>query len=185
MQKEHVLCLITQSCLTFCVPMDCILPGFSVHGDSLGKNTGVGCHALFHGICPTQGWKPDLPYCRWILYCLSHQGSQRILEWVAYPFLRRSSRPRNWTRVSCSAGIFFTIGATREATEGTYLNIIKTIWKTYSLHHIQCESFKALPLRSGTRQTYIQYSPGIPDKLIFNTVLEFLTNLYSIQSWNS
>ena len=27
-----------------------------------------------------------LPHCRWILYQLSHKGSPRILEWVAYPF---------------------------------------------------------------------------------------------------
>ena len=32
----------------------------------------------------------------------------RILEWVAYPFSRVSSQPRNWTRVSCIAGGFFT-----------------------------------------------------------------------------
>ena len=41
-----VLSLVTQSCLTLCDPMDCSLPGSSVHGDSPGKNTGVGCHAL-------------------------------------------------------------------------------------------------------------------------------------------
>ena len=34
-----------------------------------------------------------------ILYQLSHKGSPRILEWVAYPFSRGSSRPRN--RLSC------------------------------------------------------------------------------------
>jgi len=67
--------------------MDCHLPGSSVHGDSPGKNTGVGCHALLQGIFPTQGSNPGLPHCRWILYCLSHQGSPRILDWVAYPFL--------------------------------------------------------------------------------------------------
>ena len=39
----------------------------------------------------------------------------RILEWVAYPFSRGFSRPRNWTRVSCIAGGFFTNWATREA----------------------------------------------------------------------
>ena len=39
----------------------------------------------------------------------------RILEWVAFPFSRGSSRPRNWTRVSCIAGGFFTSWATREA----------------------------------------------------------------------
>ena len=42
-----LLCLVAQSCLTFCNPTDCSQPGSSVHGDSPGKNTGVGCHALF------------------------------------------------------------------------------------------------------------------------------------------
>ena len=31
-----------------------------------------------------------------------------ILEWVAIPFSRGSSRPRDWTQVSCIAGRFFT-----------------------------------------------------------------------------
>ena len=35
-----------------------------------------------------------------------HQA--RILEWVAIPFSRGSSRPRDWTWVSCIAGRFFT-----------------------------------------------------------------------------
>ena len=50
------------------------LPGSSVHEDSPGKNTGVGCHAFLQGIFPTQGSNPGLPQCR-ILYRLSHQGS--------------------------------------------------------------------------------------------------------------
>ena len=79
-----VLCLATQSCLTLCDPLDCSLPDSSVHGDSPGKNTGVGCHALIQGIFPTQGSNPGLPHCRQILYHLSHQGSPWILEWVAY-----------------------------------------------------------------------------------------------------
>ena len=37
----------------------------------------------------------------------------RILEWVAIPFSRRSSQSRDWTWVSCIAGRFFTIWATR------------------------------------------------------------------------
>ena len=36
----------TQSCLTLCNPTDCSPPGSSVHGDSPGKNTGVGCYFL-------------------------------------------------------------------------------------------------------------------------------------------
>ena len=39
----------------------------------------------------------------------------RIVEWVDIPFSRGSSRPRDWTWVSCIAGRFFTIWATREA----------------------------------------------------------------------
>ena len=54
--------------------------------NSPGQNTGVGSCSLLHGIFPTQGSNPDLPHCRWILHQLSHQGSPRILEWVAYPF---------------------------------------------------------------------------------------------------
>ena len=42
----YVLCLVAQSCLTLCDPMDCSPPSFSVHWDSQGKKTGVGCHAL-------------------------------------------------------------------------------------------------------------------------------------------
>ena len=103
-----LLCLVDQSCLTIYDPMDCSLPGSSVHGDSPGKSPGVGCHSLLQGIFSTQGSNPDLMHCGWILYCLSHQGSLRILEWVAYPFSRGSSRPRNRTGVFCIADIFFT-----------------------------------------------------------------------------
>ena len=97
-------CLVTQSCLTLCDPMDCSPPGSSVHGDSPGKNTGVGCHALLQGIFPAQGSNPGLQHCRQILSCLRHQGSPRILEWVAYPFSRGTSQPRNRTRVSWITG---------------------------------------------------------------------------------
>ena len=67
--------LVTQSCPTLCNPLDCSPPGSSVHGDSPGQNSGVGCHFLLQGIVPTQGWNPGLLHCRQILYHLSHQGS--------------------------------------------------------------------------------------------------------------
>jgi len=51
--------------------MDCRPPGSSVHRDSPGKNTEVGCHALF----PTQGLNPGLSHCRQIPDQQSHQGS--------------------------------------------------------------------------------------------------------------
>ena len=43
-----------QSCPTLCDTMDFSPPGSSIHGDSPGKNTGVGCHALLQGLFPTQ-----------------------------------------------------------------------------------------------------------------------------------
>ena len=49
-----------QSCLTLCNPTDCSPPGSSVHGDSPGKNTGVGWHALLQGIFPSR-IKPGSP----------------------------------------------------------------------------------------------------------------------------
>ena len=83
--------------------------------NSPGQNTGVGSLSLLQGIFPNQGLNSGLPCCRQILYQLSHKGSPRILEWVAYLFSSGSSWPRNWTRVSCIAGGFFTNWAIREA----------------------------------------------------------------------
>ena len=60
---------------------------------------------------PTQRLNPHLLHCRQILYQLSHKGSPIILEWVACPFSRGSSWPRNQTRVSSTAGGLFTNGA--------------------------------------------------------------------------
>ena len=75
----------------------------------------MGSCSLLQGIFLTQGLNPPLKYCRQILYHLSYQESPRILEWVAYPFSRGSSWPRNWTWVSCIPGKFFTSWAFREA----------------------------------------------------------------------
>ena len=70
-----MLCVCAQSCPTLCDPMDCSLPGSSVHGIS----------------------------------------QARTLEWVAIPFSRGPSWSRDQTQVSCTAGGFFTLWATREA----------------------------------------------------------------------
>ena len=56
-----VPCLVTLLCPTLCVPVDCSPPGSSVHTDSPGENTGVGCHALLQEIFPTQESNPGLP----------------------------------------------------------------------------------------------------------------------------
>ena len=47
--------------------------------NSPGQNTGVGGRSLLQGIFPTQELNPGLLHCRQVFYCLSHQGSPRIL----------------------------------------------------------------------------------------------------------
>ena len=49
-----------------------IPPHSSVHGDSSGKSTGVGCHALLQGTFPTQGLNPRL-------LCLLHWQAGSLL----------------------------------------------------------------------------------------------------------
>ena len=88
---------VTQSCLTLCNPMDCTW-------NSPAQNTGVGSLSLLQRIFPTQGSNPGLLHWRRILYQLSHKGSPRILEWVAFPFSRGSSQPRDRTQASRIAG---------------------------------------------------------------------------------
>ena len=60
------MCSDTRSCLTLSNPMDCSLPGSSVHG--ILQNTGVGCHFRLQGIFPTQGL---------------NQSVLRLLHWQA------------------------------------------------------------------------------------------------------
>ena len=76
------------SCLTLCSPMDCNPPRSSVHGDSQGKNTGMGCYALLQGIFPTQGLNPGLLPCRQILYHVSPQGSPRKKIYLSKTMIR-------------------------------------------------------------------------------------------------
>ena len=93
------LCLVTQSCPTLWDPMEWSPPGSSVHGDSPGKKTRVGCHALLQGIFPTQGSHiAGRFFTVW-----DTRGSLRILELVAYPFSEGTSWPRNQTGFSCIA----------------------------------------------------------------------------------
>ena len=95
----------SESCL---VVSDSLWPhGLYSPWNSPDQNTEVDSLSLLHVIFPTQGLNPGLLHCRRILYQLSHKGSPRILEWVAYPFSSGSSQPRNQTGVSFIAGGFF------------------------------------------------------------------------------
>ena len=72
--------------------MDCSLPGSSVHGILQARILEwVAMPPHPPGDLPNLGIEPRSPTLQAVLYCLSHQGSPRILEWVAYPFSRGSS----------------------------------------------------------------------------------------------
>ena len=100
---------VVQLCQTLCDPMDYIV------------HTILQARTLERVVFPFSrgssipGTEPRSPALQVVLYQLSHQGSPRILEWVAYPFSSRSSQPRNRTGVSRFVGRFFTNWAIREA----------------------------------------------------------------------
>ena len=72
-----------QSCPTLGDPKDCSPPGSSIHGDSPGRNIGVGCHTPLQGIFSTQGLNP-------CLLCL--------LRWQASSLpLVPPRKPHKWT----------------------------------------------------------------------------------------
>ena len=73
-----------------CNPMDCSPSSSSVHGDSPGEDTGVGCHSLLQGIFPTQRWNWGFLHCR-----------QRLYRWAARealiaPVVRHNSLLSPW-----------------------------------------------------------------------------------------
>ena len=68
--------------------------------------------------CVMQMKESESESCSVMSNCLQPWILQaRILEWVAFPFSRGSSQPRDWTQVFHIAGEFFTSWATREAQE--------------------------------------------------------------------
>ena len=95
------LCLVTQLFPTLCNPVDCSPPGSSVHGDSPGKNAGVGCHAFFQAIFSTQ---------------VSNQGLLCLLHWQMgslplchlgspHMVLCETERSRCWTVYWCQISV--------------------------------------------------------------------------------
>ena len=94
-------CVLSQSCPTLCNPMDCSLPGSSVHG---GKNTRVGCHFLLQGIFPTQGsnlhlllWQADpLQSAKIVNIILANHSSKEAItpliyyRWLSYILIAQS-----------------------------------------------------------------------------------------------
>ena len=60
--------------------------------------------------------------------CLPGSFQARIREWVAVSFSRGSSRSRDWTRVSCLAGRFFTTEPSGKPMLSFYCQLSMNIW---------------------------------------------------------
>ena len=71
--------LAAQSCLSLCDPMDCSLPGSSVHGILQTRILQWVARSFSRGSFLTQALNPGLLHCKQILYHLSHQGCYIML----------------------------------------------------------------------------------------------------------
>ena len=96
-----VCVLIAQLCLTLCNPMDCSLPGSSVHGTLQARNWS-GCHSLLQGKILTQGLNPGLLHCRQTPYHLGHQGSSISLWRKQTENIASSQIVAPYDRILCS-----------------------------------------------------------------------------------
>ena len=94
---QYVLCLVAQSCPTLCDPMDCSPLGSSVHGILQAMSSS-------RGSSQPRGWTQVSHIAGRFFTIWATREAQEYLEWVASPFSRRSSWPRNRTGVSCIAG---------------------------------------------------------------------------------
>ena len=129
----------TNACCLFryiwlCNPMDCSLSGSSVHGIlqarilewvAMPSSRGSFWRRNWTSLCLLHwqaGFLPLAPHVKVTRSCPTLYDPMdytvygifqaRILEWIAIPFSRGSSQPRDRTQVSCTAGRFFTIWAT-------------------------------------------------------------------------
>ena len=104
---KSVLCLVTQLCSTLCKPMDCSLPGSSVHG-ILQARILEWVAMPSSGDLPNPEIEPRSPALKVDSSPSDPTGKPKNTGVSSHPFSRESSRPRNQTRLSCFAGRFFT-----------------------------------------------------------------------------
>ena len=89
------------------------------------------CVCLGAQLCPTlcnsMDCSPPDSSVHWILQA-------KILEWVAIPFSKESSQPRDRTYISCTVSRFFTISAPRKTTHRKQSSKIwAALWVHYQL----------------------------------------------------
>ena len=115
-----------------------------------------------------------LTFCNTMDYRVNGIFQARILEWVAVPFSRGSSQPRDRTRVSCIAGRFFTSWASREAQE--YWSELSGMGKSPCM----CVHAKSLQLRLILCSPMDCSTPGSPAHGVFQArILEWVAVPFS------
>ena len=98
---------------TLCDPMDCSLPGFSIHGIFQARVPEWVAISFSRASSPTQGSNPGLPHCRQILYPLSHQGSPGSTGSTTHFPFSTSLQPK---RITLSKVLLPTLGHSRPVT---------------------------------------------------------------------
>ena len=140
--------------------------------NSPGQNTGAGSCSLLQGIFPTQGSNPGPLHCRWILCQLSHKGSPRILEWVAYPFSSGSS----WPKIETESPALW---ADSLPTEQTYTEIpISYVVAVFGSVSSWCAWRNAFLISSECISPLLQKKRH----LLFSVI--FLCHVYEDGTWN-
>ena len=109
--EQMLKALVVQLWPTLCNPMDCSLL-LSMEFSRQEYWSGLSCPPP--GDLPGPGIKPASPASQVNSLPLKPPGKPRILEWVAIPFSRGSTQPRDQTQDSLIAGRFFTVWAMRE-----------------------------------------------------------------------
>ena len=112
----------------------------------------------------------------------------RILGWVAISFSRGSSQPREWTRVPCIAGRFFTLWATRGYGAGTGLAVVDNYTPytpTSSDESFSCSTNS--PVHGISYLSHLSYSGGcvIASHMVFCLFIQAVLlryNLYTIKT---
>ena len=122
-------CSVTQLCPTLCNPMDCSLPGSSVYGVFLERILEwVAISSSNNSWYILPNFSPEHTVTDLVVLVVqsyqtlcdpmncSPPGSSvhgiseaSILEWAASYSSKGSSRPRDWTHISCIGSGFFTI----------------------------------------------------------------------------
>ena len=144
---------VTQSCPTLCDPMDCSLPGSSVHGILQGWIMEWVAFPFSRGSSQNSDWTQVSCIAGGFFTTWATRKAQEYWSEWPVPFFRGSSWPRNWTGVSCIAGRLFTRWAIRE--------VQVKITMRYHLTPVRMVITKSLQTTSvggcGQKRTFIHY----------------------------